>query len=362
MVIFGQRIVVMKKFWLLFVLFSSLPLFSQPYANAFLRIGAGADALAMSGAVAARNNEAFSAYWNPAELARQSRSQIGLMHAALYRNMAKWDYVSFVRPVNHQSGAAISLMRLGVDNIMNTTRLIDQNGDVDYNRIRYFSAADYALTISYGRGRIAGKWDGGVNVKILYRHIGDFARAYGFGFDAAVRRQGEKWLLGVVLRDAATTFTHWTVDEKILKEIRDAVPGKNETSPVQDEFTYPQLQAGAARKFNMGKGYGLRVELDLKTDFFKRPALIRLPFASLEPVVGLEGNYKQKIFLRAGVGDIYPFTYFGERIWHFRPSAGTGLRFRYLQLDYAFTGFADKGFFSHIFSLSVDLRLFKKAR
>jgi hypothetical protein len=41
--------------------------------------------------------------------------------------------------------------RFGVDDILNTTELIDSEGNIDYNRISLFSTADYGFTFSYAR-------------------------------------------------------------------------------------------------------------------------------------------------------------------------------------------------------------------
>jgi hypothetical protein len=38
-----------------------------------------------------------------------------------------------------------------VDDILNTTELIDSQGNIDYNRISLFSTADYGFTFSYAR-------------------------------------------------------------------------------------------------------------------------------------------------------------------------------------------------------------------
>ena len=40
------------------------------------------------------------------------------------------------------------MIRFGVDDIMNTSNLIDNEGNVDYNRIELFSTADYAFLFS----------------------------------------------------------------------------------------------------------------------------------------------------------------------------------------------------------------------
>ena len=42
-------------------------------------------------------------------------------------------------PLDDRSTIAISLIRFGVDDILNTTQLIDNQGNIDYNRISLFS-------------------------------------------------------------------------------------------------------------------------------------------------------------------------------------------------------------------------------
>jgi len=334
----------------------------QQYANEFLKIGVGANALGMAGGVTAQIEGIYAAYWNPAALSEIDNQTLGLMHASVFHNMAQLDYAVYGRKKDEKTGIAVGILRFGVDNIMNTTRLIDQNGDVDYNRITYFSAADYALLFSYGRSEWLGKWDAGITMKLLYRHVGDFAQAFGFGFDAAVRRRIRNWTFAALLRDATTTFSYWSFNEERLQEIRDAVPGENESEPTKQEFSLPELQIGIAKYFPVKTDYGLTAELDLRTVFYNRNALLHTSRLSMEPVLALEGHYQHKIFLRAGVNNVYRTEFFGEKLWRFNPSAGTGIRFKYLQLDYAFTGMSEKGFFTHVFSLTVDLRLFKKSK
>ena len=50
----------------------------------------------------------------------------------------------------------------------------------------------------------------GANAKIIHRQAGDFATAWGFGFDAGVQVVGEQWKLGIVAKDMTTTFNAWS--------------------------------------------------------------------------------------------------------------------------------------------------------
>ena len=73
------------------------------------------------------------------------------------------------------------MLRFGIDDIMNTTNLIDNEGNIDYNNIELFSAADYAFLFSYAKKDVFDGFDVGGNAKIIYRKIGDFANSLGFG-------------------------------------------------------------------------------------------------------------------------------------------------------------------------------------
>ncbi len=346
--------------WFLFVL--PLAVFAQQYANAYLNIGVGARALALGGNVVARNSLQDAAYWNSAALSYAGGQGISLMHAAYFGNMAQLDWVSYIRRTDDKSAVAFSLLRFGVDNIMNTTKLIDENGDVNYNNISYFSVADYALMMSYGRRSVWRNLDMGITAKLLYRHIGDFATGYGFGVDAGLLYSLKQWKFGMNLKDLTTTFTFWQFNRRRLQEIRDAVPGQNLSEPDGNEISVPHIQLGIGRRIPVKNPFHLTAETDMKIYFAPRNALISGPYFSLSPGLALEGDYKKTVFLRAGIHRIYRGKYYDRKIWYVYPSAGIGLKFKYLQFDYAFTDFASDIRFSHVFSFAVDLRMFKSRR
>jgi hypothetical protein len=86
---------------------------------------------------------------------------------------------------------------------MNTTQLIDSQGNVDYNRISLFSVADYGATFSYARKLKLSGLQYGVNSKIIRRIIGKFASSWGFGFDAGLQWERNNWKFGLII---AITF------------------------------------------------------------------------------------------------------------------------------------------------------------
>ena len=73
------------------------------------------------------------------------------MHAEYFAGIAKYDFGSIAKKIDEKSGFGFSFLRFGVDNIPNTSELIDAQGNVNYGRISYFSAADMAFIGSYGR-------------------------------------------------------------------------------------------------------------------------------------------------------------------------------------------------------------------
>ena len=125
---------------------------SRKYSNEFLAIGVGARALGMSGSYVTSVNDVTSGYWNPAGLTQITKDfQIGLMHAEYFAGIAKYDYGAFAANIDSASAFGFSIVRFGVDDIPNTTQLIDADGNIDYDRISSFSAADYAFLFSYAR-------------------------------------------------------------------------------------------------------------------------------------------------------------------------------------------------------------------
>ena len=195
------------------ILFSSLSTFAQApkYSNEFLQIGVGARSLGMSNSVIASVNDVHAGYWNPAGITGvQSDVQIGLMHAEYFAGIAKYDYGAFTKKIDSLSAFGFSLIRFGVDDIPNTTELIDAQGNVDYDRITSFSAVDYAFIFSYGRKLSVPNLHVGGNFKIIHRKVGEFGKSWGFGLDAGAKYKSNHWIFGAVLRDVTSTFNAWS--------------------------------------------------------------------------------------------------------------------------------------------------------
>lgn len=354
-----------KKYFLLFLLFPFVinAQALRNYSNEFLTIGVDAAALGMSKSVVASTNDVNSGYWNPAGLVNIKDYQGSLMHSSYFAGIANYNYAAFAMPIDKRSALGISIIRFGVDDILNTTELIDSQGNIDFNRISLFSAADYALNISYARNLIFKDVYFGMNAKIVRRTIGDFANSWGVGLDAGIQYERKNWKFGLMIRDISTTFNIWTIDTDAFATIQNAIPGQNQELPEATEITKPKVQFGVARSFSLGQFFHLLTEADLNMRFTKTNDLISTSLASIDPALGFQLDYDDFVFLRAGIGNFQNTTEFdGSKNLTLQPNFGVGFLYNGIQIDYALTNIGSLGnaLFSNIFSVKFDYSFFRR--
>ncbi len=340
---------------------------SKKFVNEFLNIGVGARSHAMFNAQVANSNDVTSAFWNPAGLSNiEAPLQVGAMHAEWFGGVANYDYLGLAKQINadNQSYAALSVIRMGIDNIPYTLNLIGPDGSVDYDNVSDFSTADYAVYASYGQK--LGFLRVGGSAKVIYRSIGRFANAWGFGLDLGAKYERPRYTLGVLAKDVTTTYNTWsfnlTEEEKaVFVRTGNSIP---ETST---EIALPRLVIGAAFHNNKENyiskyTYVIEANLNINTDG-RASGLINSGNFAVEPTLGAEFGYKDLFFLRAGVGNmqrlINDFNA-NTRSLSVTPSMGLGLKLNRFRIDYALSnigtisGQAGGTLFSHIFSLSID--------
>jgi hypothetical protein len=305
-----------------------------------------------------------SGYWNPAGLIKLEDKQFSLMHANYFANIAQYNYACFSMPIDDRSAVGAYIIRFGVDDILNTTQLIDSQGNIDYNRISLFSTADYALTVSYARSLPIDGLNYGVNAKVIHRKIGNFASAWGFGFDLGIQyiSDDEDWKFGIMVRDITTTYNTWTINEEEFNKIKDAVPGENQELPETSEITLPKAQLGVAKKWIIRYDYSLTAAANLNTRFTRTNDIISTNAMSIDPALGFEFGYIDLIYLRGGVGNFQQITQIDNtNKLSFQPNFGLGFKYRGIQIDYALTDLGNQSaaLYSNIFSVKVDLDLFR---
>lgn len=336
---------------------------TRKYSNEFMNIGVDAAALGMSNTVVSQTADVNSGYWNPAGLVHLEDKQLALMHSSYFANIANYNYIAYGMPLDDKSAVGISLIRFGVDDILDTTQLIDDQGNINYDRISTFSTADYGLTFSYARKLPLDGLNFGVNAKIIRRIIGDFASSWGFGLDAGIQFENKKgWKFGVMARDITTTYNAWSIDEDNFERISGAIEGQNQELPETTEITIPKLEIGMSKQWVFHYDYSLTAAANLNVRFEENNDVISTSFASINPALGFEFGYTDLVFLRGGMGNFQnELQQDNSEQLTFQPNFGVGFKYKGIYIDYAFTDIGDQSaaLYSNVFSLKVDLSIFR---
>lgn len=351
----------MKYSLTVLLVFISFCSFSQSakYSNDFLNIGVGARWMALGSTGVSMGNNVESAYWNPAGLVGMSKPyEFAALHASYFAGMAGYNHLAFGHKLDTSSAVAFSVIRFGVDDIPNTTDLVDADGNINYDRIKMFSVADYAFLLSYARNLpIEGLTVGG-NAKIIYRNVGKFANAWGFGIDLGARYTLNDWVFGANFRDVTTTFNFWAFNSDEL-EITVGDSTFNRAPDNSLELTLPQLILGASRKFNLSDGFSVAAELNTAIYFDgKRNTPIATNLASIEPRAGVEAGYNDLVYLRLGINNMQKIKDFdNKKKITLQPNLGFGVKLKSIYIDYALTNVGSFGAskYSNIFSLRWEI-------
>lgn len=369
-VIVGRNFFIMRlrltNIWFVLLLLVSVQVHSQAdkiapkYSNEFLAIGVGADALGLANAVVAQTGSSMSSYWNPAGLTQVNKwLEASFMHSEYFAGIAKYDYLGIAHSIDKKSTVGFSGIRFAVDDIPNTTQLIDQQGNVDYSRITSFTAADYAFIFSYARKLKIKGLSVGANFKIISRKVGDFANSKGFGLDAGAQYHVKNFKFGVMTRDVTSTFNAWVFNlDAQTQEV--FLKTGNEIPQNGLEVTLPRFIFAGYGKFKLGKnGAYVASELDVDmTSDGRRNTLMKTNLFSFDPHLGVEFGYKTYFSIRAGLGNAQFVKEFDDmEKLTIQPNIGVGLNIKNFHLDYALTdiGDASVALYSHVISLRIRL-------
>jgi hypothetical protein len=287
------------------------------YAGEFMAIGVGARALGLGSAHVALVDDATAGYWNPAALARINYPEGIIMHDERFGSLINYDFAGVAIPYGADMSLGLSVLRLGVDGIPDTRNAwIDGNNNgifdsadrLDYDKISYFNATDWAFYFTYAK-RSSPELMYGANVKIIRRDLADES-AMGIGFDVGALYSPTKDLsLGINAQDITTTLVAWST-------------GRN-------ELISPTLKIGAAYGIDaLGGRFTPVVDLDVRFENRRYASIAHLGPVSFDPHAGLEFNYKKTLALRVGYNDVKQLT------------LGAGLHLRMLDVDYSFAKFA----------------------
>ena len=322
----------------------------RKYSNEFLNIGAGARGLSMGSAQIATVSDGTAGYWNPAGLVNvKDYPQVNLMHAEYFAGIGKYDFGSLVVPLkDNKRVLGLTLLRFAVDDIPNTIFLVESDGTINFSNIQTFSSADYAFIVSLAQ-QIAlkknKKINAGLNAKVIHRKAGDFASAWGFGFDAGIQIVDNRWRIGIMARDVTTTFNAWSFN--LSEQMREVFYVTKNDIPVKStELTAPRLILGGGYNFKLNKSLNLLAEVNLDLTFDgRRNTVLASDAVSMDPKLGLELGWKNVFFVRGGINNFQQAlddadTTNLSKVWIYQPSVGAGFRISNVQIDYAFTNLA----------------------
>jgi len=144
-------------------------------AMTFLKIGVGAEAIAMGESQVAEADDLYASYWNPAGLTQLEGAQVALMHSEWFAG------------INHEFiGAALPLRNIGTFGASASFLAFGdlQGRDRDGNATSIFRPYDLALIFSYARdfGTAVAI---GANAKLLREKIAD-ETGTGIAFDTGI--------------------------------------------------------------------------------------------------------------------------------------------------------------------------------
>lgn len=333
------------------------------FVNEFLNIGVGGRSHGMFGSVAATVDDVTASYWNPAGLSNiQSESQLSAMHASWFGGIANYDFLSYGKLFTdyNRGFGSISLIRMGVDNIPNTLNLIGPDGTVNYDNVLEFSAVDYALFLSYGQKIKNTNLSFGASSKVIYRSIGSFGSAVGFGFDFGLMYQKGKFRFGLMGRDITTTLSNWTFTLTREEQLVFEKTG-NEIPVSSTEVALPKIVFATAIILGNPQNFSYLLEADLRfSSDGTQSGVFSGDRIAIDPSFGFELNYAQQVQFRIGIGNIQRTLSENsstERSFEFQPNVGVGVNLGRARIDYALTniGSVSGTLVSHIFSLNINL-------
>jgi hypothetical protein len=273
----------------------------------FLRVGMGARASAMGSAYVAVAEDASSVYWNPAAMAPVLNTNLLLMHNE-YMQSVRLEQAAVTHETNY---GTIGLSFTGM--YMDKLELRDDNPST--MPLGEFSVYDVSFAVGFAR-YITPNLSLGATVKPVYEKIGNRS-ATGVAFDVGVYHVA--YIDGLKL---AAVVANVGMPMKFIDE----------------EFALP-------RSFKIGTSYE-RETMRLRGRFLFALDAVFPNDGDPKQHIGGEYEYRRLLALRAGYMAGYDSK--GETF-------GLGVRYKYIEVDYAFLLIRNDLGDSHRISLSFSL-------
>jgi hypothetical protein len=273
----------------------------------FLKMGAGARGIALSGAFSAYYDDASCPYWNPATAAYAKK----IMAASMFSLMTEdrnHNYISFILPVDFGAFCA-SFLNISVNGI--------EGRPSDTPEFYLFSNSDNALSVIYA-AKLLDRVAAGAAFKLIFRNIAS-VQAWGVSFDAGVHIKINEVFSAAVVFNDFLNYQAWS------------------TGLIEHIWVAMKI-AGLAEVLNKQLKFSLEAE--------------QLESSEISVRTGAEAVFLKILFLRAGCS-------YGFRSNYFDYTAGGGIRYDLggiiMQADYAavMEQFYQDAHLNHKFSLSA---------
>lgn len=326
----------MKKLLPILSIFISVTAYGQlfdKYAGEFMAAGVGSRYLGLGHNAVSIVSDPYAVYWNPAGLVHTNYFTIGFMHNERFGGLASFDFLTVTYPQSQTTTFGLGVLRSAIDNIPDT-----RNGwDSDRNQPKegftpsYFTASDYVV---YGSIAISNwlPFPVGASAKMIYRGVGSFGSAYGFGFDIGTQMPSflmiDDLTFGFIARDVTSTVMYWN-------------SGKT-------ELIAPSFETGISHQFEIWGGLMTSVlSMNNLIESRKYSAQTNLGPISGDFKGGIEYNWDKKLAVRAGLNDLGNLT------------AGAGFKINAMWLDYAFESYDQTNGLGNSHKISFSLELDK---
>jgi hypothetical protein len=262
-------------------------------AATFLEIPVGASAVAMGNAFVSLANDATSLYWNAAGSARLTSSEVLAMHMSWIAD-TRFDYASFVLPLEDIGTLGLNFTSLGMDD-MKVTTVEKPEGTGEY-----FSAGDLAVGVSYAR-RLTDRFTIGFNAKYIQETIWHES-AIGFAVDVGTIFRTDLFggfTIGASLSNFGTSMKMSGRDTRQFNIIDATKPGTNSQIPQDIEMDSWDLPLLFQIGFSM---------VPLKSDDYRLTVAADAlhPNDDYESInIGGEFVYEDMLFLRGGYQSLF---------------------------------------------------------
>ncbi|MCD6375957.1 MAG: PorV/PorQ family protein [Caldisericaceae bacterium] len=305
----------------------------------FLKIEAGARAVAMGGAFVAVDNDATALYWNPSGIARLNFPEVVILHTKWFLDII-YDFVGVILPLGNFGtiGASITSLSMGEKKVR--TIIYPEGTGEKYD------AGDIALGISYAKN-LTNRFSIGGTFKYIHQkiwHMSSSSIAFDIGTLFTTDFYGMK--IGMSISNFGNKMKLEGKDTYIFYDPDETKYGNNDKIPAEmrtDEYSLPLIfRVGVAMDVLKGD----RNRLTLAVDAVH-------PNDNTENLnLGFEYALRNALFLRAGYKNL--FTENSEE----GLTMGVGIEYNFfksvlLKIDYAYQDF---GILNNVQRFSLGLK------